>query len=406
MDPKAIQANFDARQHAVAELRSLYDTTAGREMSGEERAKEERLNEAITGFDARIKEGLRAIEAEAADAEARAQFAALTEARGNTPAAQDKDADAIRSLLKGEVRSVDFMPTRDEVRSLQTGKTGSAAANGEGNIVHTLYGALHEEMREWSTVVAANAEVMRTAGGNDIVIPRISGYSVATRVGEAQTITESDPEFGPLATLKAYGYKFLLKVSTELVNDEAYDLISFLARQGGEALGAGIGIELLTGTGVDQPNGLVNATTGVTLAGNALTYDETIDIFHSVSSLYRKNAVWVFNDSSVASLRKIKDTEGRPMWQPGMVPGAPDTLLGKPVLTDPGMPTLADDSAKAVIFGDVRRAYTVRYSGALRVERSDEFAFDTDQVTFRFIQRADGEIIDTKAVRTAVTPAP
>jgi HK97 family phage major capsid protein len=104
-------------------------------------------------------------------------------------------------------------------------------------------------------------------------------------------------------------------------------------------------------------------------------------------------------DSSIANARKLKDTTGQYIWQPGLQAGVPDTILGKPVLTEPNVAAVGL-SNKSVIFGDMSQ-YFVRLAGGIRFERSDDYAFNTDLVTFRALMRADGALVDlTGAVKT------
>jgi HK97 family phage major capsid protein len=106
-------------------------------------------------------------------------------------------------------------------------------------------------------------------------------------------------------------------------------------------------------------------------------------------------------DATLASVRKLKDSQNQYLWQPGLQVGAPDVLLGKPVYTDPNVAAVAT-SAKSVIFGDIS-AYYVRIAGGVRFERSDDFAFQNDLVTFRAIVRGDGILADqTGAVKVFV----
>jgi HK97 family phage major capsid protein len=108
---------------------------------------------------------------------------------------------------------------------------------------------------------------------------------------------------------------------------------------------------------------------------------------------YRNNpsAGWLMRDSSLAAVRLLKDGAGSYIFAAGTA-GQPDTILGKPVFTDPNVAATAV-SAKSVIFGDVS-AYWVRYAGPVRFERSDDYAFGTDQVSFRCILRADAVLVD------------
>jgi HK97 family phage major capsid protein len=153
-----------------------------------------------------------------------------------------------------------------------------------------------------------------------------------------------------------------------------------------------------------KPDGVIHGATlgktGGTGVSGAFSSDDLIDLFFSVIAPYRRSpaATWMMADSSIATARKLKDTTGQYIWQPGLQAGVPDTILGKPVLTEPNMAAVAT-SAKSVLFGDMS-TYFVRLAGGIRFERSDDFAFDTDLVTFRALLRADGALVDqTGAVK-------
>ena len=106
-------------------------------------------------------------------------------------------------------------------------------------------------------------------------------------------------------------------------------------------------------------------------------------------------------DSTLAAVRKLKDTTNQYLWQPSLQVGVPDTLLGKPVYTDPNVAAPAL-SAKSVAFGDFSTYYT-RIAGGIQFESSTDFAFSTDQVTYRCIVRGDGILADqTGAVKVFV----
>ena len=114
----------------------------------------------------------------------------------------------------------------------------------------------------------------------------------------------------------------------------------------------------------------------------------------SVISPYRNSpsAGWLVKDSTLGAIRKIKDGAGRYLFEPAATFGQPDTLLGKPIETDPYV-AATGLGAKSVVFGDFS-AYFVRMAGGVRFERSDDFKFDTDQVAFRAVLRADGITAD------------
>jgi HK97 family phage major capsid protein len=249
----------------------------------------------------------------------------------------------------------------------------------------------------------AGATVLNTNSGESIQVPKTTSHSTAGIVTEGGTISASDPAFGQI-TLGAYKYGTLIQVSRELLEDTGVDLEGYLAMQAGRALGNAFGAHAITGTGTSQPRGVVtDATLGVTGGAGvvgAFTSDNLIDLFYSVIAPYRASgsAKWIMRDSTVAVARKLKDTTGQYIWQPGLTADAPDTILGKQVLTDPNVAATAL-SAKSVLFGDFSQFF-IRLAGGVRFERSDDFAFNTDLVTFRALLRADSALVDlTGAVK-------
>lgn len=354
------------------------------------------LTERIDAFDQRIKD-LRAEEGRAQSADTSfAQLRALPTSRPHSPEA----GNALRAFMRGERgRTFEVMP--DGPVDFRALVKGTPAAG--GNTVQTsFYNRLMAHLIEVSGVMSAGPTVLNTSSGEDLQVPKTTAHSTAAIVTEGSAIGPSDPTFGQ-ATLKAYKYGILIQVSRELVDDTAVDLEGYLAMQTGRALGNAFGAHAITGTGTGQPTGIVtSAATGVTgstvAQGAAVigapTGDNLIDLFHSVIAPYRNSssAAWLMRDSTIAAVRKIKDSTGQYLWQPALTDGSPGTLLGKPVYTDPNVAAVGT-AAKSIIFGDFS-AYFVRMAGGIRFERSDEYAFNTDQVTYRALLRSDGITVD------------
>lgn len=327
-------------------------------------------------------------------------------AKPEAPSARAKEAAALRKFLKGESRSFEAMPpaidydTESRVLSKLTGGAG-------GNTVPTsFYEQLTAHLIEVSGVMMAGPTVFNTQSGEIIEVPITTSHSVGALVAEGAVIPTSEPAFGK-RTLSAYKYGALIQVSTELVNDTGVDLLGYLAMQAGRACGNALGQHLVVGTGVSQPAGLaLSASTGVTGGagvGGLFTADNLIDLQFSVIAPYRSSpsCAWLMRDATLATVRKLKDTTNQYLWQPALVIGAPDQLLGKPVYTDPFVAAPAV-TAKSVLFGDISQ-YFVRLAGGIRFERSDEFAFNADLVTFRCLVRGDGLLADqTGAVKAFV----
>ena len=362
----------------------------GRDLSAEENEQYTRMTADLDSLTERIK---RAEDAEAREADIRASMGSLPvreEARGEAGVEEQ-----LRSFLTGEIRSFE---APWEKRDLTKG-TPTAG----GNTVPTSFvNRLMEHLIETATVARVST-VITTDGGESLEWPVTTAHSSAALITEGSTITESDPAFAK-RTLGAYKYANLIQVSRELLSDTGVDIEGYLARQAGRAVGNALGADLAVGNGSSKPSGIAQtATLGVTGANSVsgvFTADNLIDLYFSVIGPYRdsSSAAWLMRDATLANVRKLKDTTNQYLWQPSLQVGQPDTLLGKPVYTDPNIAAVAV-SAKSVFFGDMS-AYVTRLAGGVRFERSDEFAFNADLVTFRCIVRGDGILADqTGAVK-------
>jgi len=382
----------EKRANTWEQAKALLDAAAEakRDLSAEEEQSWQRMNADLDGIDARMKSIAEAEQRNADAAEAFAKIAATKpEGRG---AAESPVMDEVRSFLVGERGTVTL--DRDvKFRDLTKG----TATSGGATVPVSFYGQLMEHIIENSGVLAANPTVLETAAGETIEIPVTTSYSSATLTAENVALTESDPAFAK-RSLGAYKYGVIVQAPAELIADTGVDLEGFLARQCGRALGNAFGTDLVVGNASSKPSGIVQtATTGKTgsasVAG-AFSADDLIDLHYSVNSGYRasRSAAWMMRDSTIAAVRKLKEsTTGNYLWIPGLA-GAPDTILGKPVVSDPNVAAIAL-SAKSVIFGDFS-AYFVRIAGGIRFERSSEFAFNTDQITFKAVLRGDGILAD------------
>ena len=201
----------------------------------------------------------------------------------------------------------------------------------------------------------------------------------------------------------AYKYSFLVQLSTELIEDSGVDILSFLAEQVGNELGFRVNAALTTGTGTNQPKGIVTASaaggTGSTGVTGAFTADNLISLVYSVDTAGRRLAGSGFqmNSGSIAKMRSLKDTAGNYVFSPALNADAQDLLLGYPVFENPAM-AATGTANKSVIFGHLP-SYYVRQVGGIRLDRSDDFAFNTGLVTFRATMRVDGNLPQTSHVK-------
>ena len=358
----------------------------------EERAKlwdsMKELNDRMSEIDARVQELASVEEANKKSEEARAIFEASAPAPVIKEETPESDSDLLRKLGKGEIRSLDI-----EKRDLT--KSGDA-----GLVPQGFYDQIIAKLDE-NAVVRQFATVVNTASGEDIKFPQITAHSSASLVAEGGAIGESDPTSASV-TLGAFKYAYLVQVSSELLADEGVDIEGFLANDIGRALGNGAGTDFAVGNGSSKPNGVMNASgTGVTCASaTAITSDEVIDLYHSVTSPYRSNGAWIMNDATLKEVRQLKDSNNQYLWQPSLQLGNPDALLGSPVATDPNIETIAT-AKKVMAFGDMSK-YFIREVSGFTLDSSDSYAFANDLVTFRAIYRADGDLMDTNAIKRMV----
>ncbi|QTD96978.1 phage major capsid protein [Streptomyces cyanogenus] len=409
-----VQRLRERRAQVWEQMKTIADrsTEENRNLTAEEQGQWDVMNEELDKLDQRIKAAL--------DTEQRAKDAdeaferlhgggqrsggsggGQVERRGEQPAAQGGNSEELRSFLRGE-RGRFFDVTPDGPVDYRTLVKGTATAG--GNTVPTgFYDRLIAHLIEVSAIMQAGATILNTNSGEVIQVPKTTAHSSAAIVTEGNAIGVSDPAFGQVP-LGAYKYGTMIQVSRELLDDTGVDLEGYLAMQAGRALGNAFGAHAIAGTGTGQPRGiLTDATLGVTGQSGVtggFSGDNMIDLFYSVIAPYRASASckWIMRDATVGAARKLKDTTGQYIWQPSLQAGAPDLLLGKPVLTDPNVPAVGL-SAKSVLFGDFSQFF-VRFAGGVRFERSDDYAFNTDLVTFRALLRADCSLVDlTGAVK-------
>lgn len=411
MSDSIVKRLQERRLALVAELRAIAEKALDdkRELSAEERGKSEAINAEIDDIGDRIKGFLDQAERSKTQDEKFAELEGRTVESGKDQRAQQGNAE-LRAFMRGDPGAPRYFEAKPDgpvnFRDLVKGTTTA----GGFTVPTSFFDRLMAHLIEVSAILRAGATVLNTTSGESIQVPKTTAHSAnAGIIAEAGSITESDPVFGQ-TTLGAFKYGIMIQVARELIEDTGVDLEGYLAMQAGRALGNGFGAHAITGTGTGQPFGVVTQSTlgvtGGTGVGGAFTGDNLIDLHYSVIEPYRMSqaCVWLMRDATVGAARKLKSTDGQYLWQPGLQAGAPDLLLGKRVVTDPNVAAVAL-SARSVAFGDFSQ-YFVRLAGGVRFERSDEFAFGTDLVSFRALLRADGNLIDlTGAVKHFVGAA-
>ena len=308
-------------------------------------------------------------------------------------------SDEYRTSFWDMMRSKAPLPS--VVNALQEGTDSEGGYLVPDEYERTLVEALEEE-----NVFRQLAKVIRTSSG-DRKIPVVATKGTASWIDEEGAYTESDDSFGQVS-IGAYKVGTMIKVSEELLNDSVFDLESYIAKEFARRIGAKEEEAFFTGDGSGKPLGILAATggaeTGVTATSStAVTADELMDLFYSLKSPYRKKAVWVLNDSTIKAVRKLKDSTGQYLWQPSLVAGTPDTLLGRPVKTSAYMPVIAA-GAKTIAFGDFSYYWIADRQGR-SFKRLNELYAANGQVGFLGSQRVDGKLVLSEAVKVLAQKA-
>jgi len=381
-----IAKQVDAKAKAWHEAKELIDSVEARGgvWSGEDEAKYASLTADINKRNELIELEQREAKTSEAIAKASVDF--------GTAAMPNGDADILRKMATGEVRSHEF---KFEQRAITGSSTGAPVPTSFANFIVEV-ARLVNPLLEYATVI-------NTTGGENLQIPSQAGFSTATIVSQGGTIAGSDPTFNAFTTLSAYKFSTLSQLSRELIADSGVDVISFLAGQFGNSLGYAIADKIVNGTGTVEPTGFLpvagTGVTGSTGVTGAFTGDQVIDLIYSLDGSLRNRPSFAMlaNATSIAALRKLKDTAGNYLFQVGDSKDRRDLVLGVPVIEVPAMPS-AGTGVNSLAVGDLKSLY-IRNAGGIQVDRSDDYAFANDLATWRATWRLDSALVQKANIK-------
>ncbi len=348
--------NFDGRKHQETELRKTDGNT------------EEQRALAIQGW-MRAQEGM----------DLKPEHQRACELTGIRPHRKDLDISLRR----------DYKNVKQEFRSL------SAQGGERGQFLTGFTNSLEMALLQFGGVRQV-ADVMRTTEGNDMPWPTSNDTSnKGVLIGEnVPQATTTDPTFGK-TIFRAYKWSSkMVLVPHELLEDSAFDLASILGAMLGERLGRIQNEHFTTGTSAGQPNGIVTAATTTSAASaSAISFDDIITLQHSVDPAYRNGSVFMCHDTILATIRKIKDGQGRYLWSSGTALGAPDTINGATIINNQDMDSTISSGKKTLLYGQFSK-YKIRDVGEIRLRRLVERYADSDQEGFVAFARGDGNLLD------------
>jgi HK97 family phage major capsid protein len=402
----------ELRTKTIAQAKALLDNAADekRDLSRAENSQYEQLRSNIESISARIED------VEEREQQSRDQEEAMARLLGpNHGARNSSDAEIVTGLRNMLLRNdpapllardasprSNYSPGVEKRDLLKTAPANFTPIS--------FYGQIVQSMVDSSAVLAAGATVITTNTGEPFRIPRATAMSTASITAEAAVITESDPTLS-VVELGAYKYGVIVQVSREIIEDSGADLQAYLAQMTGRSLGLAVGNHLINGTGTGQPTGvLTTATTGVTAPTGCATSlgaqgtagqgtDLLNNLYASVAEPYThsKAAGFLLRGATLAAVRNLKTTTGDLVGN-SYLANAP-----APFFADPYVPAMAAN-AKSVLFGDWSR-YFVRIVNGVKFERSDDFAFTSDLVTFKATIRLDAALVDPSAIKVLVNSA-
>ncbi|MDG9711164.1 phage major capsid protein [Streptomyces sp. DH10] len=390
----AAKAALEKRARLVAELRSVNDDTALSD--AEKRERIERLDADINGLEVEAREAVERGEREAEVRSLTSRAEGLFTPNGDRQ--EQREAESLdaqfRAVARGEARGFDIVTDGSELRIATTGN----AANAGTTVQSTFVREVMQSLRESSPFLQTGVRIITTASGEKMEWPVKNGRLIASKVAEGGTYPKSDMSFS-LWDIDSHKVGVMAEATQEMLDDSALPLASLIAQDMGEAIADETAEAFLKGTGTDEANGLLPAITlnagtlSLASTGTNAT-DKLVELEHAIISKYRRNAYFYTSDAGVLFLRKLKDGDGRYLWQPATTLGAPDTFHGKAVMTDPNMSWASGQVG--VVFGDFSK-YLVRFIRTVQITRSDEYGFDRDVVAWKARLRYDGGVTDGAA---------
>lgn len=280
----------------------------------------------------------------------------------------------------------------------QEQRAQTTTTTGGGYLIPTdMLSRIDDARKEYGGVEPV-ATPLRTDTGNQVNWPTLDDTgNKATIVAENTQSSATDFVFGQ-KTLNAFMYRTMALVPLELLQDSMFDLDAMVSRQFGIRLQRGLNEHYTVGTGSGQPNGVVTASAaGVTASGNStITFDNLVDLVHSLDPAYRKNARFMMHDTTLKLIKKLVDSQSRPLFLPGIALREPDTVNGYPYVINQDMAQVGP-LTKSMLFGDFSFYIARTVTGSFMLLRLAERFADSGQVGFILFSRHDGELAAANA---------
>lgn len=318
------------------------------------------------------------------------------------------NAAAASSEVKGFVDGYLRQGRTNEVKSI----AGTVAADGGYAVPREIDAVISSELKKISPIRQI-AQVVQVGSAGYRKLMSIGGAPsgwVSEVAARPETQTPKFAEVAPPA-----GELYANPAASQLMlDDAAFDLEGWLAGEIATEFARAEGEAFIKGSGVNRPLGFLSSpvsaandaarafgTLQIIGSGNATGFDanpdgKLIDLVHTLKAGHRQGACWVMNSATLAQVRKLKTPDGAFLWQPGLVDGQPDRLLGYPVVEAEDMPDIAAN-AMPIAFGNFRNGYLIAERSATSILR-DPFT-NKPFVHFYATKRVGGQVLDSSAIK-------
>lgn len=405
----------EKQQRLVAEARSLREeiTTETTEARvAEIDAAHDKAMAEYDGLEARIKKYEEAEAREKAidevDVTRRPNGDTRSDTKSEEKTAEERYAEVFRSFLRRGRGSLSSEERAILKAVEERGQSVGQQTQGGYLVPGQFMAELIKSLKAWGPMLDPGVtRILNTATGATITMPSMNDTNnVGALIGENQQVSVSEIAFGT-KSLDAYKYTSgVVLISDELLQDAVMDVEGIARDAMAERIGRIANTHLTTGDGASKPNGIVTAAgTQAAAGGSAITFDDFINLEHSVDPAYRSDpsVAWMFNDATLKAARKLKDLEGNYIWQPADVKGgAPATLLNYRYAINQAVADIGTGN-KSVVFGAMNK-YVVRMVKEFAMKRLVERYADYGQVGLIGFMRLDGELLDSAAVKTLLHP--
>lgn len=278
---------------------------------------------------------------------------ATIKAKLNRPrAANNNQPEAVNDNAVERKAFTDYLRTgRVEEKALAFGAPSTGGILAPEEVSKTIL----EKVAEFSPVRSLASSI--SMSGPLLQLPRLVDEVEVGEVKETDDLPESEPSFEQI-DLKPYEMAVVVPVTRILLEDAQIDLEGYLSNHVARRFGQKEAAWFVNGNGTTQAEGVLTSAEVSALETEAIDADALIDLFYKIKTAYSQRGAWLMNRATMATVRKLKDTDGSYLWQPSIAADVPPTLLGRPVYEAVDMPNAAAD-ATPIIFGDFASGYTI-----------------------------------------------